>query len=135
MQKALEEVGLNGAMRTRFPHELSGGERRRVALARVKAVQPRLLILDEPTAGLDQKNVHDILDLLQDSSSLGAITLMVVCHDLSFLKGLCSKMAILHGGRIVEKGETEDIFSRPQEPYTQALVQASTGHEAWIDPS
>ncbi len=135
VQKALEEVGLDGAMRTRFPHELSGGERRRVALARVKAVQPKLLILDEPTAGLDQENVHDILNLLQDSSSLGVMTLMVVSHDLSFLKYLCSNMAILRGGRIVEKGETQDIFSRPQEPYTQALVQASSGLEAWVDPS
>lgn len=133
VKEALAEVNLDASLAARFPNELSGGERRRVALARVKAVRPHLLILDEPTAGLDSENVADIQSILQDTDTLGAMTLMVISHDLRLLKSLCARMAILHLGNIIEQGETDEIFDSPQEPYTQTLLKASQGSKAWID--
>ncbi len=133
VEEALAEVNLDVSLAARFPGELSGGERRRVALARVKAVQPQLLILDEPTAGLDQENVTDILSILQDANTLGSVTLMVISHDLRLLSALCERMAILHLGKIVEQGDTKEILDSPQELYTRTLLGASQGSQAWIE--
>jgi oligopeptide/dipeptide ABC transporter ATP-binding protein len=124
VDEMLDAVGLDPLMRVRYPHELSGGQLRRVALARILVLRPRFVILDEPTSGLDMSVQATVLNLLLDLRERFALTYLFISHDLSVVRRFCDRVAIMYLGRIVELAPTEEIFDAPRHPYTQALLKA-----------
>jgi oligopeptide/dipeptide ABC transporter ATP-binding protein len=122
---SLEAVGLHQGIALRFPHELSGGQLRRVGISRILALKPQLVILDEPTAGLDTSVQAGVLRLLNDLQKEFGLTYLFISHDLSVVRRVCNKVAIMYLGRIVEVAETERVFERPFHPYTRALLAAA----------
>src|SRR6195256_5122147 len=120
----LEAVGLDALTRRRYPHELSGGQLRRVALARILLLRPRVVILDEPTSGLDMSVQATVLNLLLQLRERFALTYLFISHDLSVVRRFCDRVAIMYLGRIVELAPTAEIFAAPRHPYTRALLEA-----------
>ena len=128
VDEVAQQVGLPQALLSRFPHQLSGGQKARVGIARALAPRPKLLILDEPTAALDvsvQAVVLQLLDRLR--RELGLATLFV-SHDLNVVRLLTDRVAVMYLGKIVEMGPSSAVFADPAHPYTQALVSAIPGH-------
>jgi len=121
----LDAVGLDAGFKRRYPHELSGGQLRRVGLARILALRPRLVILDEPTSGLDLSVQATVLRLIRDLRDRFGLTYLFISHDLSVVQRMCDRVAIMYLGRIVELAEAADIFARPVHPYTRALLAAA----------
>jgi oligopeptide/dipeptide ABC transporter ATP-binding protein len=107
---------------SRYPHELSGGQARRVGVARALALRPKLIVADEPTAGLDVSVQGEILNLMADLQRAHGLGYLIITHNLPVVRHICDRLAIMYLGRIVEQGETEAIFARPAHPYTHALV-------------
>lgn len=120
----LEMVGLDTAVARRFPHEFSGGQRQRIGIARALALEPRLLIADEPVSALDVSIRSQILNLLRDLQRELGLTVLFVSHDLAVVEHLCDRAAVMYLGQIVEIGERAELFDHPQHPYTQALLSA-----------
>lgn len=120
----LAGVGLPPSLGTRYPHELSGGQARRVCTARALALDPALVIADEPTAGLDVSIQGDILNLMADLKRERGIGLMVITHNLPVIRHSAERIAVLYLGRLVETGPTAEVFVRPAHPYTASLVAA-----------
>ena len=120
----LEAVGLDRFARLRYPHELSGGQLRRVALARILVLRPRFVILDEPTSGLDMSVQATVLNLLLELRERFGLTYLFISHDLSVVKRFCDRVAIMYLGRIVELASAVEIFASPRHPYTRALLAA-----------
>ena len=123
--KLLDLVGLSEDFGDRYPHQLSGGQARRVGVARALALNPRLIVADEPTAGLDVSVQGEILNLLNQLQDELKISMLVITHNLNVVRHTSDKIAIMYLGRIVEQGDTAEIFSRPRHPYTLALLSAS----------
>ena len=121
----LAAVGLDPSFRRRYPHELSGGQQRRVGLARILVLHPRIVILDEPSAGLDLSVQATVLGLFDALRRQFGLTYLFVSHDLSVVQRMCGRVAIMYLGRIVEEGVTERIFAAPAHPYTRALLAAA----------
>jgi peptide/nickel transport system ATP-binding protein len=122
----LDLVGLPRSFLDRLPHELSGGQARRVSVARALALRPQLVIADEPTAGLDVSVQGEILNLLSDLQTELGLAYLIITHNLAVARHVTDRIAILYLGRVVEEGPTEAVFAAPAHPYTLALLSAET---------
>jgi oligopeptide/dipeptide ABC transporter ATP-binding protein len=116
--------GLSDDLLSRFPHQLSGGQKARVGIARALAVEPRLLILDEPTSALDVSVQVLVLHVLEELKARLGLTYLFVSHDLNVVRLLCNRVLVMYSGKIVESGTTSQIFNAPQHPYTSVLLSA-----------
>lgn len=119
---ALSRVGLSPAFRDRFPHELSGGQLQRVAIGRALLLDPQLLVADEAVSKLDVSVRAQILNLLKDVQDSSAVSILFITHDLHVARYLCHRVGVMYFGKLVELGPTEEIFTAPRHPYTQALL-------------
>ncbi len=120
----LETVGLTGEMLERYPHEFSGGQRQRIGIARALALDPKLVIADEPVSALDVSVRSQVLNLMVRLQRERHLTYVFISHDLSVVEHLSDTIAIMYLGRIVEKGPVDTIFNKPAHPYTRALIEA-----------
>jgi oligopeptide transport system ATP-binding protein len=123
--EALAEVGLDPAMRNRYPHEFSGGQRQRIAIARTMILKPRVIVLDEPTSALDRSVQKQIVELLRNLQSAHGLSYLFISHDLAVVRALSDYIIVMKDGTIVEEGQTEEVFDSPAQPYTRALMAAA----------
>jgi microcin C transport system ATP-binding protein len=123
--EALEEVGLPADAADRFPHEFSGGQRQRIAIARAMVLKPRLVVLDEPTSALDVSVQAQIVALLRSLQARHGLAYLFISHDLKVVRALAHRVVVLRQGVVVEQGVAADIFARPVQPYTRALMEAA----------
>ena len=122
--KALSEVGLLPEFASRFPHEFSGGQRQRIGVARALIMQPEFIIADEPISALDVSIRAQVLNLLSVLQKERGLTYLFISHDLSVMRFICDRIAVIHKGVLVELAETEKLFAHPLHPYTRALLSA-----------
>jgi peptide/nickel transport system ATP-binding protein len=122
--RLLDRVGLPASLSDRFPHELSGGQARRVGLARALALDPSLVVADEPTAGLDVSVQGEVLNLLTSLRRDRGISLLIITHNLAMIRHVADRIAVLYLGRLVETGPVRDLFADPAHPYTASLIAA-----------
>jgi len=120
----LEQVGLEPAVASRYPYEFSGGQRQRIAIARAMAAAPEVLIGDEPIASLDASLQERIATLMRDVALQQGASLLFISHDLSVVRVIADRIAVMQAGRIVEEGPTDQVWSNPQHPYTRRLLAA-----------
>lgn len=121
----LKAVELDPETMHRYPHEFSGGQRQRISIARALILRPKFVVLDEPTSALDRTVQFQIVELLRGLQSRFGLTYMFITHDLAMVRALCHRVVIMKDGRIVEQGQTDQIFRHPQESYTRALLAAA----------
>jgi len=124
VEKALAEVGLLPEFASRFPHEFSGGQRQRIGVARALIMQPDFIIADEPISALDVSIRAQVLNLLSELQKERGLTYLFISHDLSVMRFICDRIAVIHKGVLVELAETEKLFAHPLHPYTRALLSA-----------
>lgn len=124
VQKALREVGLLPEFASRFPHEFSGGQRQRIGIARALIMEPEFIVADEPISALDVSIRAQVLNLLNNLKRNRGLTYLFIAHDLSVVRFISDRIAVIHKGRIVELAEAEELFLHPLHPYTKALLSA-----------
>ncbi len=124
VNKALSDVGLLPEFASRFPHEFSGGQRQRIGIARALILDPKFIVADEPISALDVSIRAQVLNLLARLQKERGLTYLFIAHDLSVVRFICDRIAVIHKGRIVELAESEQLFAHPLHPYTKALLSA-----------
>jgi peptide/nickel transport system ATP-binding protein len=124
VEELLELVGLKKEHANRYPHEFSGGQRQRIGIARALAVEPKFIVCDEPLSALDVSIQKQIVDLLKDLQHRLGLTYLFIAHDLSMVKHISDRVAVMYGGKIVELAESEELYSNPQHPYTKSLLKS-----------
>ena len=123
--EVLEEVGLQTYQANLYPHEFSGGQRQRIAMARALALNPKVVVLDEPVSGLDVSIRAQIMNLLKDLQAEHDLSYLLIAHHLATVRYLCDRVGVMYLGRIVEEADTEELFENPLHPYTRALMSAA----------
>ncbi len=135
VQKALKEVGLLPEFSSRFPHEFSGGQRQRIGIARSLIMEPKFIVADEPISALDVSIRAQVLNLLNDLKKSRGLTYLFIAHDLSVVRFISDRIAVIHKGRIVELAEAEELFLHPLHPYTRALLSAVPNPNPYVERS
>ena len=124
IQNLLERVGLSPESIYKYPHEFSGGQRQRIGIARALALNPRLIIADEPVSALDVSVQAQVLNFMKDIQKEFNLSYLFISHDLGIIRHMCDRIGIMYKGRLVEEGSTEDIYSDPRHIYTKRLLSA-----------
>jgi oligopeptide transport system ATP-binding protein len=124
VRKLLEVVGFNPNYTNRYPHEFSGGQRQRIGIARALALNPKLIVCDEPVSALDVSIQAQILNLLKDLQRDFGLTYLFIAHDLAVVRAMSDRIAVMNQGKLVEAGPAEDVYTNPQDDYTRALLAA-----------
>lgn len=124
IQNLLTTVGLNSEHASRYPHEFSGGQRQRIGIARSLAVQPEFIICDEPISALDVSIQAQVINMLEELQETMGLTYLFIAHDLSMVKHISDRIGVMYLGKMVEIGESDELYNHPMHPYTQALLSA-----------
>jgi oligopeptide/dipeptide ABC transporter ATP-binding protein len=135
VEELLEQVSLATELGARYPHELSGGQQQRVNIARALATEPSVMVLDEPTASLDVSVQAEVLALLVDLQERFGLTYLLISHDLTTIRAVCDRVAVMYLGRLIEVGPVDQVLTKPEHPYTEFLIGAELSVNPDVKPA